>query len=483
MQSCRQRVVNSSTSLFCLSTMAFSSAPRVLKYDVFLGFRGEDTRKTFVSHLYAALDRKRIVTFKDDQRLEIGDHISDKLRRAIEVSRFAVVVLSENYATSRWCLMELQLIMERMSHGKIDVFPVFYRVDPSAVRHQRGNFALDSHRSRETADTILRWGEALNLIASLTGVDSETCIDEAIMVEGIARNIARRVTSMHKIDSKNIFGMKAQLEGLSPLLDLESDEVRVIGIWGMGGIGKTSIAKCLYDQLSPKFTARCFIENIKSIRQDHDQDLMHLQKLVLCSILQDDIGVRSVEAGYRQIKATLGHRTVLLVLDGVDKVEQVHALAKDTKWFGPGSRIIITTRDMGLLNTCEVKTVYKAMCLDAKDSLQMFNHIAFGEGLPPPDGFEQLSVRASRLAHGLPSALQTYALFLRGRNATPEQWEKALSELESSLNENIMEILKISYEDLPKAHQNVLLHVACLFNGDTIQRITSLLDGSRPERS
>lgn len=152
--------------------MASSSAPRVLEYDVFLSFRGEDTRKAFVSHLYVALDSKGIATFKDDQKLEIGDHISDKLRKAIEGSRFAVVVLSENYATSRWCLMELHLIMERMRHGKLDVFPVFYGVDPSAVRHQRGSFDLGRYQGPETADTVLRWGEALNLIASLSGVDS-----------------------------------------------------------------------------------------------------------------------------------------------------------------------------------------------------------------------------------------------------------------------------------------------------------------------
>ncbi|CAH8357342.1 unnamed protein product [Eruca vesicaria subsp. sativa] len=119
--------------------MASSSVPRVSKYDVFLSFRGEDTRKTIVSHLYAALDSKEIFTFKDDQRLEKGDHISDQLHIALKGSSFAVVVLSENYATSKWCLMELQLIMEFMKEGTLEVFHVFYvfyGVDPSTVRHQ-----------------------------------------------------------------------------------------------------------------------------------------------------------------------------------------------------------------------------------------------------------------------------------------------------------------------------------------------------------
>ncbi|XP_010498130.1 PREDICTED: disease resistance protein RPP4-like [Camelina sativa] len=465
--------------------MASSSAPHVSKYDVFLSFRGEDTRKTIVSHLYAALESRGIVTFKDDKRLEIGDHISDELRRALDGSSFAIVVLSENYATSRWCLLELQLIMELMKEGRLEVFPIFYGVDPSVVRHQLGSFALEKYQGRpQMADKVLRWREALNLVANLSGVDSRNCVDEAIMVGEIARDISRRVTLLHKIDSGNIVGMEAHMEGLSHLLDLESDEVLMVGVWGMGGIGKTSIVKCLYDHLSPKFPAHSFTENIKSsVSKDSGHDLKHLQKELLCNILCDDIRLWSVEAGCQEIKKRLGNQRVFLVLDGVDKVGQVHALAKEKNWFGPGSRIIITTRDMGLLNTCGVEIVYEVKCLDDKDSLEMFKQIAFEGGSPPSDGFDKLSIRASRLAHGLPSAIQAHALFLRGRKATPEEWEESLGALESSLDENIMEILKISYEGLPKPHQNVFLHMVCLFNGDTLQRITSLLHGPIPQSS
>ncbi|KAJ4901474.1 Disease resistance protein (TIR-NBS-LRR class) family [Raphanus sativus] len=467
------------------SSSSSSSVPCVSKYDVFLSFRGEDTRKTIVSHLYAALDSRGIVTFKDDQRLETGDHISDQLHIALKGSSFAVVVLSENYATSKWCLMELQLIMEFMKEGTLEVFPIFYGVDPSTVRHQLRSFSLERYKGRpEMVDKVHKWKEALHLIANLSGVDSRHCVDEAVMVGEIARDISRRVTLMQKIDSGNIVGMKAHMEGLNHLLDLESNEVVMLGIWGMGGIGKSSIAKCLYDQISPRFRARCFLENIKSVSKDHDHDLKHFQKEMLSTILCDDISLWSVEAGCQEIKKRLGHQKVFLVLDGVYKVAQVHALAKEKNWFGPGSRIIITTRDMGLLNTCGVENVYEVKCLSDKDALKMFKQIAFeGGGSPPCAGLEQLSVRATRLAHGLPSAINAHALFLRGRTVSPEVWEEALTALESSLDENTMEILRISYEGLPKPHQNVFLHVACLFNGDTLQRITSLLHGPIPQSS
>jgi len=84
--------------------MSNASSSKVCKYDIFLSFRGEDTRRTFVSHLYKALELRGIYTFKDDERLEAGQSISAELLKAIEEARFAVVIFSKSYASSRWCL-------------------------------------------------------------------------------------------------------------------------------------------------------------------------------------------------------------------------------------------------------------------------------------------------------------------------------------------------------------------------------------------
>ena len=107
---------------------------------MFLSFRGEDTRASFTSHLYAALQNDGINVFKDDDSLQRGAQISKSLLQAIENSRIAVIVFSRNYAESRWCLDELVKIMEcRRTIGQV-VLPVFYDVDPSEVRHQKGKF-------------------------------------------------------------------------------------------------------------------------------------------------------------------------------------------------------------------------------------------------------------------------------------------------------------------------------------------------------
>ncbi|XP_010474303.1 PREDICTED: toll/interleukin-1 receptor-like protein [Camelina sativa] len=120
--------------------MASSSPSRLQNYDVFVSFRGKDTRRKFASHLYTALRYRNIITFKYDREIEAGDTISDEICQAIQDSRFVVVIISENYATSKWCLEELRMIMDFHTEDMSRVVPIFYGVDPSDVRHQRGSF-------------------------------------------------------------------------------------------------------------------------------------------------------------------------------------------------------------------------------------------------------------------------------------------------------------------------------------------------------
>ena len=149
-----------------------SSATHGWKYDVFLSFRGTDTRANFTDHLYAALNQKGIFTFRDDEELERGTIISPELIKAIEESRFAIVILSSDYASSSWCLTELAKIIECRKKTRLRVFPVFHYVDPSDVRNQRGTFAeaFVKHKEhfKEDVDT---WRAALEQVASIAGFD------------------------------------------------------------------------------------------------------------------------------------------------------------------------------------------------------------------------------------------------------------------------------------------------------------------------
>ncbi|XP_024198898.1 toll/interleukin-1 receptor-like protein [Rosa chinensis] len=92
------------------STAAAHALPQD-KYDVFLSFCGTDTRQKFTSYLYYALKERKIDTYMDD-RLERGDEIEHALMEAIEQSKISIIVFSEDYASSRWCLDELVHILK-----------------------------------------------------------------------------------------------------------------------------------------------------------------------------------------------------------------------------------------------------------------------------------------------------------------------------------------------------------------------------------
>ncbi|KAJ0532193.1 putative TIR domain-containing protein [Helianthus annuus] len=103
-----------------------SSVQKRFKYDVFLSFRGEDTRKTFVDHLYVALANKGIITYKDDETIDKGERIKEQLIRSIQDSRFYIIVFSKNYASSSWCLDELVEIMKCQKTAEHTAYPIFY---------------------------------------------------------------------------------------------------------------------------------------------------------------------------------------------------------------------------------------------------------------------------------------------------------------------------------------------------------------------
>ncbi|KAI5570218.1 hypothetical protein BDE02_11G012200 [Populus trichocarpa] len=154
---------------------SYSSRFSYCKYQVFLSFRGEDTRKNFTDHLYKALVDAGIHTFKDDDEIRRGKNIELELQEAIQQSKIAIIVFSKNYAWSRWCLDELVKIMEGKRNGDCIVFPVFYHVDPSEVRNQTGSFAAafveHEKHYKEEMERVNGWRIALKEVANLAGMD------------------------------------------------------------------------------------------------------------------------------------------------------------------------------------------------------------------------------------------------------------------------------------------------------------------------
>lgn len=156
-------------------TSSSSSFTTPFKHDAFLSFYGKDTRNSFTDHLYNALKEKGIDAFRDNEKLERGTFIAPELMKAIEESKFAIVVLSENYASSRWCLDELVKIVACMEETGLTVLPIFYHVDPSDVRQQTGTYAVafaeHEKNSKVNTEKIQTWKEALKRVGNIAGWD------------------------------------------------------------------------------------------------------------------------------------------------------------------------------------------------------------------------------------------------------------------------------------------------------------------------
>ena len=149
-----------------------SSSTRHWEYEVFLSFKGEDTRYNFADHLYAALKQKGIITFRDEEELKRGKSIS-KLFEAIEESQIAIIIFSKNYASSKWCMKELAKINECRKEIGLIVMPIFYNVEPSDVKKQTGTFEqafIDHQKCFEVnIKEVETWRTALKEVANISG--------------------------------------------------------------------------------------------------------------------------------------------------------------------------------------------------------------------------------------------------------------------------------------------------------------------------
>nr|AGV40512.1 hypothetical protein [Phaseolus vulgaris] len=187
-----------------LTSSACSSDTLQSNYDVFVSFRGPDVREGFLSHLIDALSLNQISSFLD-YNIPKGHQISDALLRAIEVSSIYLIIFSENYASSSWCLSELAKIVEgSRKYGHI-LLPIFYKVDPSDVRHQRGSYgeAFVAHEKQYNLTTVQTWRFALKESANVAGFDSSTFRNDAKLVKEIVTYVSLLVFNLrHKVNSE-----------------------------------------------------------------------------------------------------------------------------------------------------------------------------------------------------------------------------------------------------------------------------------------
>ena len=289
------------------------------------------------------------------------------------------------------------------------------------------------------------------------------------IVEWISLNLKYDAFS---IITKDLVGIYSRLVELESCLALGSKDVRFIGIWAMGGVGKTTLARVVYHMVSKEFEARGFIGDVREKFEKYG--LVPLQQKIIDEVLKEkNLKIEEEYDGVLKIKNRLCRKRILLVLDDVDKMKQIKMLAREHDWFGSGSRIIITTRDAHLLEAHQVDEIYEVKGLNDENALQIFSSKAFKEK-HVLDDYRELSNQFLNYAAGLPLALEVLGSFLFGKSTV--EWTIAFERLQEFPDEAILKVLEISFNGLQKPQKEIFLHIACFFNNQKKDYVLEILD-------
>ncbi|CAI0558274.1 unnamed protein product [Linum tenue] len=301
-------------------------------YEVFLSFRGPDTRHEITDVLYHFLIRSKIRTFKHDEDLHVDEGIWPSLVEAMKESRIYVPILSETYAENE-----------------------------------------------------------------LVGID-------------------------------------AHLKAVVERLDLNSKAVATVGIHGLGGIGKTTVATAVYNKVCAHFDRHYFVEDVRETLQRRD-GIVALQNKIISGIAKKATPVSNVSEGIRMIRDRVSHYKVLIVLDDVDDKFKFDGILGNSENFVSGSRFIVTSRNIKVLTLLE----------------------------------GSLSRDIVSTTGGLPLTIKVVGSLLFKEDRAV--WEETLLRLRETPETEVLDRLKISYDTLDDEAKQIFLDIACFYVGTDKEKL------------
>ncbi|CAN1184572.1 Disease resistance-like protein DSC1 [Linum perenne] len=410
------------------SCSSSSSAPdqhytREWDYDVFVCFRGKDTRRLFTSHLAGHLRRRSIRPFTDE-KFDRTENIDVDLVKVLERSAMSVVIFSESFAESSYCLDEVASIAQRVERFGHRVLPVFYGVEPEEVEDRYASMIDDSELKQSPDEKKKRWMDGLKMVINHAGRTSKEFKDDYEMCNTIVDDVSKALSEMSSCGKKSndLVGMEARVLKVQQLLAMEDDTLSVIGLWGMGGVGKTTLAKTWYHRLThpTNRTKHHFVSDISEnckTRSGVENLVQQLYSTLLC---ENNLSLKDLDLDH-----TRGR---------LSRMKSVHARAK----------------------------THKMKELDSDESLELFSIHAFRK-LCPHNDFTNHSRLAASYCKGNPLALKVLGGALFGKDK--EYWKSFFYGLEKNSKPEIHDVLSTSYYTLKEEEQRIFLDVACfLFN-------------------
>ncbi|KAL3747748.1 hypothetical protein ACJRO7_016538 [Eucalyptus globulus] len=469
---------------------SISTSPRT-NYEVFLSFRGPDTRKEFADYLYTSLINARIIVFRDNNELDPGENVPDSLVKSIKQSKISIPILSQGYASSKSCLMELAQMVECHEADARPIVPIFYDIKPADLKYRRGcvGEAFLKHENRGVdREVINKWQQALEKIADVEGYDLQnTNMGYGALTGEVVSDILKRLEKNDLYVTGGLVGMephvRAVMKKLGVVYDneqvtrLPDQDVRVLGIRGMPGIGKTTLAKVVYNKIHHLFQRCSFLSNIRE-NGASDRLITGLQEQLISDLQRKEPRrLSSCEKGAQVIANSFSEMKVLILLDDVHDFRQIRHLAGKLSWFGLGSRILMTVRDIKVLDGYgnEVADDYEVGEMRPHQALQLFRIHAFrGYTCEDEDKHDYLGQEIVRYIGGIPLAIEITASYLNTNKGNMPIWRSTKDRLRTRPDNDIHEAIKVSYDSLDRETKKIFLDIACFFIG-TDERIPSYM--------
>ncbi|WVZ19581.1 hypothetical protein V8G54_006903 [Vigna mungo] len=310
-----------------------------------------------------------------------------------------------------------------------------------------------------------------------TESDHVCVINDADLLKAIVDLVLRRLTKS-LVNSKGLVGIDKRIADVESLIHRESEKARLIGLWGMGGIGKTTLAEEVYNKLRSKYEGCYFLANVRE--QLSREGKICLRKEIFSALL-GDVKIDTPNSLPEYIVRRISQMKVLIVLDDVNDSDHIGDLLGALDNFGSGSCIIVTTRDEQVLKANKTDEIYHLREFTSDEALELFNLNAFNQRVHQRE-YDELSKRIVHYAKGLPLILKVLAHRLHGKNE--EVWESELDKLKNVPPTKVYDVIKLSYDDLDRKEKNIFLDLACFFCTSFVKITTDYLkyllkDGER----